>query len=635
MTQPGERELYRIGELTLDVDARLLTRAGELVPLPPKTFELFVELVRRAPGVVRRQELMDTVWAHELVNDEALTQRVMLLRRTLGDDPRKPRFIASAPRWGYRLVAPVERVATQATPPPAPAQSPRDDTQVARLEVGKAISGRWYRWPVWAAVALAAAVVIASVFYLLLGHGRRAIESLAIAPFAAADSGTDTEVLCTGIPATLTATLAQVPDMRVIAASTMARYRGRTIDPQVIGRQLAVRAVLTGTLVQRGNVVAIDAELVDTEDGSRLWGAHFERPVADIFAVQDEISREIARGMRLRLTGEEQNRLARRSTENFEAYTLYLKGRYFWNKRNEKGFEDAIACFRAAIELDPAYALAYTGLADCYALEGSMEYGIAPPTAAMPKARAAAAKALELDPEQAEAHATLGLVLWEYDWKRNDAEHELRRAIQLSPGYATAHQWLAEVLAELGRADEAWREIQRAQEIDPLSLTIATDLGLLSYYQRDYERAVTYLQAVLGMDPAFTQASLALGLTYLQQGEDAKAVDVLQAADRSVGGAPSTMAALGFACARAGRTAEAHALLDALLVASREHYVPSYYIAALHLGLGDRDRAFEWLDRACTERCDMLGTLKVEPGFDPIRADPRFASLLRCVNLFE
>jgi DNA-binding winged helix-turn-helix (wHTH) protein/TolB-like protein/tetratricopeptide (TPR) repeat protein len=634
MVQAGERELYRVGDFTLDVDARLLTREGAVVPLPPKTFELFVELVRRAPGVVRRQELLDTVWAHELVNDEALTQRVMLLRRALGDDPKEPRFIASAPRWGYRLVASVERVAVQEAVPHAEAERRPDDARVTRLEAAIATTRRRDRWLIWATAVLAA-VIAGGGLYLLMGRGGRSIESLAIAPFAAASSGADTDVLCAGIPSTLTATLGQLPNLRVIAASTMARYRGGPIDPQKVGHQLGVRAVLTGTLAQRGQIIAIDTELVDVEDGSRLWGAHLERPVADIFAVQDEISREIAKGMRLRLTGEERDRLARRNTESVEAYTLYLKGRYFWNKRNEKGFDDAIACFHAAIELDPSYALAYTGLADCFALEGSMEYGIAPPNDAMPKARAAATKALEIDPEQAEAHASLGLVLWEYDWKRNDAERELRRAIELRPGYATAHQWLAELLAEQGRAEEALREIQRAQELDPLSLAIATDLGLLSYYQRDFEKAVTYLRAALAMDPNFHQASLALGLVYLQQGEHAKAVEVLRTANQAVGGAPSTMAALGFASALAGGTGEARALLDGLLAASKEQYIPSYYIAGIHLGLGERERAFEWLDRACTEHCSLLGTLNVDPVFDSIRGDPRFAALLRCVRLSD
>lgn len=634
MGQPGERELYRVGDLTLDVDGRLLTRGEELVQLPPKTFELFVELVRRAPGVVRRQELLDTVWAHEIVNDEALTQRVMLLRRALGDDPKEPRFIASAPRWGYRLVAPVERLAAQAATVTAPVERPADDSRVTRLEATIATTRRRDRRLAWAAGALV--VALAGVgLYLMIGRGGRSIDSLAIAPFAAAVAGADTEVLCSGIPATLTAAMGQLPNLRVIAAATMARYRGGPIDPQKVGRQLGVRAVLTGTLAQRGSVVAVDTELVDVTDGSRLWGAHLERPVADIFALEDEISREIAKGMRLRLTGAERNRLERRNTESVQAYTLYLKGRYFWNKRNEEGFDDAISCFRAAIDLDPAYALAYTGLADCFALEGSMEYGLAPPNDAMPKARAAAMKALELDPEQPEAHATLGLVLRQYDWKRADAERELRRAIELSAGYATAHQWLAELLAELGRADEAWREIQRAQELDPLSLTIATDLGWLSYYQRDYETAVQYLRGALAMDPGFGQAHLALGLTYLRTGDLDDAIGIFEGVNRLSSDSPPALAALGHAYAVAGRRQDSLAVLEKLQAISKQRFVPSYYIAGIYFGLGEHDRTFEWLNRACEERCGMLGSLKVDPVFDPLRSDPRFASLLRCVRLAD
>jgi TolB-like protein/Tfp pilus assembly protein PilF len=505
---------------------------------------------------------------------------------------------------------------------------------VTRLEATIATARRRDRRLAWAAGALV--VALAGIgLYLMIGRGGRSIDSLAIAPFAAAVAGADTEVLCSGIPATLTAAMGQLPNLRVIAAATMARYRGGPIDPQQVGRQLGVRAVLTGTLAQRGSVVAIDTELVDVADGSRLWGAHLERPVADIFALQDEISREIARGMRLRLTGAERNRLERRTTESVQAYTLYLKGRYFWNKRNEEGFDDAISCFRAAIDLDPAYALAYTGLADCFALEGSMEYGIAAPNDAMPRARAAAMKALELDPEQAEAHATLGLVLRQYDWERDDAERELRRAIELRPGYATAHQWLAELLAELGRADEAWREIQRAQELDPLSLTIATDLGWLSYYQRDYETAVQYLRAALALDPDFGQAHLALGLTYLRTGDLDDAIEIFEGVNRLSNDSPPTLAALGHAYAVAGRRQDALAVLEKLQAISRRRFVPSYYLAGIYFGLGDHDGAFEWLNRACDERCSMLGTLKVDPVFDPLRDDPRFAALLRCVRLAD
>ncbi len=634
MVEPGEHELYRVGDLTLDVDGRLLTRGGELVPLPPKTFELFVELVRRAPGVVRRQELLDTVWAHELVNDEALTQRVMLLRRALGDDPKEPRFIASAPRWGYRLVAPVERVAVRAAVPQASVEPRPDDSRVSWLEAAIATTRRRDRWLVWTTAALAAAV-IGGGLYLVIGQRHNSIDSLAIAPFSSTGAGSDAEFLCEGIPATLTATLGQLPNLRVIAASTMDRYKGARVDPQKVGRDLRVAAVLTGTLSQRGAAVVIDAELVNVKDGSHLWGTHLERPVADIFAVQDEISRDIAKGMRLSLTGEERTRLARRTTESVEAYTLYLKGRYFWNKRAEGGFKDAVGCFRHAIEIDPAYALAYSGLADCYALESAMEYGVVAPLEAMPKARAAAQKSLEIEPELAEAHASLGLVLWLFEFDRAAAEREFRRAIDLNPGYASAHQWYAEMLAEQGRVKEAGQEIQRAQELDPLSLAIATDLGLLNYYQRDYETAVQNLRAVLAMDPNFGQAHLALGLAYLSSGQPQKAIEVFEGVNRLAQDSPPALAALGYAYGVAGKKDKALTELDRLKSISTKRFVPSYYIAGIHLALGDRDLAFEWLGRACAERCSLLGTLKVDPVFDPLRADPRFAALMRCVHLAD
>ncbi|MGD1146851.1 MAG: winged helix-turn-helix domain-containing protein [Thermoanaerobaculaceae bacterium] len=500
-------DMYRVGDLTLDIEARLLTRAGTLVPLPPKTFELFVELVRRAPGVVRRQELLDTVWAHELVNDEALTQRVMLLRRALGDDPKEPKFIASAPRWGYRLVASVERIEATPSEPLASPQRKDGSGSSDRLRSLLATTRVRFRWLVWLSGALAVAVT--ALFGTLVLEGRRhAIDSLAIAPFHAAEgSGSEIEYLCDGIPATLDRTLrSALPGLRIIAESAMARYKGAQADPQKIRRDFGVRAVLTGTLLRRGDTLVIDAVLADAEDGTQLWDAHIERPVADILAIQGEISNEIVKGLRIRLSGKERTRLARRPTENVEAYTLYLKGRYFWNKRNEKGFEDAVACFKAAIDQDPAYALAYAGLADCYAIESTIEYGAAAANEAMPRARALATKALLIDADLAEAHASLGLVLWLYDWDRVAAERELRRAVELDRTCAAAYQWLAEMLAEQGRPEEAEREIRRALEVDPLSLVINADRGLFSYYERNYEQAVQFYRQTLAMDPSFAQA---------------------------------------------------------------------------------------------------------------------------------
>jgi len=634
MTDDAVHELYRVGDLTLDVAARLLKRGSELVPLPPKTFELLVELVRRAPGVVRRQELLDTVWAHELVNDEALTQRVMLLRRALQDDPKEPRFIASAPRWGYRIVAPVERVVEQPPGPPPAAPRPSEESTVTRLRALVATTRRRDRWLVWSTAALAAALVAGAV-YLWVAPRLGEVDSLAIVPFVGGDGGESTELLAQAIPESVTQALSQLRGVRVIAASTMARYRDARVDPQRVGREVGVRAVMTGTLLRQGEDLQVTAELVDVSDAKVLWSERYRRGAADVFAIQDEISQEIVKSLRLRLSPAARSRLARRTTGNVEAYELYIKGRYHWNKRDEPAFAEAIACFRRAIEKDPGYALAYSGLADCYALESATEYGIVEPAAAMPKARAAAQRALEIDPDLGEAHASLGLVLWLYDFDRDGAEREFRRAIALNPGYASAHQWYAEMLVELGRWKSARSEIARAGQLDPLSLAIATDLGLLAYYERDYQTAIRQYRSTLALEPSFGQAHLALGLAYLAAGQTADAVSIFEGIRRLAGDSPPALAALGYAYGIAGRRDDALALLGELQALARERFVLSYYVAGIHLGLGDHDQAFALLERACAERASELGTLKVDPVFDPLRKDARFQELLRCTRLTD
>jgi TolB-like protein/DNA-binding winged helix-turn-helix (wHTH) protein/Flp pilus assembly protein TadD len=639
MAEGSERESYTVGDLTLDVGARLLTRRGEIVPLPPKTFELFVELVRRAPGVVRRRELLDTVWAHELVNDEALTQRVMLLRRALQDDPKDPRFIASAPRWGYRLVAEVKRLAAPpATPaaeaPEAPPARRDDDSTVTRLRALVAATRRRNRALAWGLAGLAAAGA-AAAGYLWLAPGTGRLDSVAIVPFTSKGGSPDSEILCEAIPVSVTQALSRVPGLRVIAASTMTRFAGSKVDPQQVGHEVDAQAILTGTLLRRGDDLQVTAELVSAGDARILWSERYVRRSADIFAIQDEISQEIARSLKIKLSPAAMRHLARRSTENVEAYEQYVRGRYQWNKRAAPAFTEAIACFRRAIEIDPTYALAYSGLADCYALQSAAEYGIVEPAAAMPKARAAAERALEIDPQLGEAHASLGLVLWLFDFDRGAAEREFRRAIELSPGYASAHQWYAEMLAEGGRQAGARSEIARAGRLDPLSLAVATDLGLFAYFERDYETAIRQYRSTLALEPGFGQAHLALGLAYLAAGDSADAVQVFEGLRRLAPDSPPVLAALGYAYGRSGRRDAALGLAGELQAIARERFVLSYYLAAIPLGLGDRDRAFALLERACAERASELGTLKVDPVFDPLRDDPRFAALLRCARLAD
>jgi TolB-like protein/DNA-binding winged helix-turn-helix (wHTH) protein/Tfp pilus assembly protein PilF len=635
-------EVYAVGDVCLDVDARLLTRGGEVVPLPPKTFELLLVLVRRAPGVVTRQELLDTVWPREIVNDEALTQRLMLLRRVLGDDPRNPTYIASVPRWGYRLVAPVQRHepaghALLATPPadsavvpvppgdspPAPAAAPTA-AAVTRVTYGRG-SLAWLFAPV------AVGLLLVGVY---LARGQRPTsDSIAILPFVLGTADPGTDVLGDGVRETLTNSLGRLPSLKVIAASSMSRFKGAAADPQHVGRELGVRTVVTGRIVQQGDTLAVSAELVSVEDGAQLWGGSFVRPLSDLLVVQDDLAAQIALSLRPKLALAERDALRRRYTDDLVAYQLYMKGRYHWNKRSVQGFEDAIACFKQAIHEDPSYALAYAGLADCYALLGAAEYGAEEPREALPKARAAAQRALELDPRLAEAHASLGLVQRIFDWDRAGAERSLRRAIELAPSYASAHQWYGETLAELGRLRAAEGEIRRALELDPLSLVISADLGMLAYYARDYERATEYYRATLAMEPLFVPARLGLALAQSQIGDHEQALAALAEARTIAAGEPVVLAALAYVQARAGRLGEARATAAALAAAGARRYVSPYYLAAAPLGLGDSDAAFAWLGKAADARCSLLGSLAVDPAFDPLRKDPRFLELLRRAGL--
>jgi TolB-like protein/DNA-binding winged helix-turn-helix (wHTH) protein/Tfp pilus assembly protein PilF len=630
MNNTGTRELYRVGSLVVDVGDHLLTRDGGVVPLPPKTFDLLVSLVRRAPGAVSRQELIDTVWPHEIVNDEALTQRLMLLRRALGDDPKHPTYIASMPRWGYRVVAPVERLEAAAAAPPAGTngEPERPLAAPARPVTPRAFRARSVAWLLVAVVA----AVVATVGYLTRREAAP-IDSVAILPLVVEGGDADTAAIADGIREHVTNALARVPHLRVIAASTMVRFRSARPDPLKVGRELGVGAVVTGRLVRHGTTLSVNAELVAVTDGAQLWGGSLTRSLSDIFVVQDDLAAEIVQRLQPKLPTASRELLRTRYTDDVHAYRLYLKGRYYWGTRTVGGFDDAIACFKEAIAADPTYALAYAGLADCYALLGAAEYGAQPPREALPRARAAAARALELDPSLAEAHASLGLVQRIYDWDRAAAEGSLRRAIELAPGYASAHQWYGEMLAESGRSREAEGEIRRALDLDPLSLVINADLGLLAYYEGDFDRAGGHYRALLAMEPHFVPARLGLALTLTQQRNLAGALAELDEAARLAPDEPGVLATRGFVLGRAGRGAEAQAVAGALQRLATQRYVPAYYVGGVLLGAGDLDAAFAQFAKACEERCSLLGALRVDPVFDPVRADPRFAALERCADL--
>jgi serine/threonine-protein kinase len=455
------------------------------------------------------------------------------------------------------------------------------------------------------------------------------IDSLAVLPLANASADAGLEYLSDGITESLINTLSQLPQVKVLARATVFRYKGLQARPEDLRHELGVRAVLLGRVLQFGNNLVIKAELVDTFDGAHLWGEEYRRAADDIFAVQDEISREISEKLRLKLSGDEQKRLAKRYTENAEAYRLYLMGRFCLGKQTREGFDQALRHFRQAITLDPAYALAYAGLADTFYGLSSLHVA---PDEAMPQARGAAEKALELDDTLAEAHAALGLIKFYYDWDWAGAESSFKRAIELNPNYAEAQHRYGWLLGFSGRFDEAIAAIQRAGELDPLSLEITSDLGFSYFLSRDYQSALPHFQKALKGDPNSVWSHFFVGWTYAQTGDCEAAIAAYENA-RRIDDAPLLRAALAHLYATNGDVPLARDLLVEMLDLADKRHVSPYHFAVVHAALGNTDEAFRRLEEACAARSEALVWLKVDPRLDPLRPDPRFDSLMRRVGL--
>ena len=461
---------------------------------------------------------------------------------------------------------------------------------------------------------------------------RKTIDSLAVLPLANESGDSELEYLSDGITEGIINNLSQLPKLRVVPRSTVFRYKGRETDPQAIGRELNVRAVFAGRLLQLGGALIIKTELIDVEQESQLWGEQYRRQLTDIFDVEEEISREISGKLRLRLSGEEKKRLLKRYTDNTAAYHLYLKGRYYTNKRTEEWIKRGIDYFQQAIDRDPNYALAYAGLADAYAFLASSTGGL-PPRETYPKAKAAAEKALLIDDALAEAHTSLGFFHLMYDWNFKEAEREFKRAIKLNPGYANAHDGYGFLLKATARHDEAIRASREAKRLDPLSLFTNISLAWAYYFARDYARAVELGRKTLEMEPRFDFAYWIIGLSLAGQGMMDESINALNQAVILTGGGLTHEAHLGYAYALAGKREEALQMLAELEEMAKGKYVSAYYFAIIYLGLGDHEKMFHWLERAFEERAGFLAFIKVEPMFDPLRSEARFKDLLGRMNL--
>jgi TolB-like protein/Tfp pilus assembly protein PilF len=573
-------QIYEFADFRLDVAECLLLRRGEVVPITPKAFDVLVALVENSGRLLDKAELMKRLWPDTFVEEGTLARNVSDLRKSLGEGAAGRKFIETVPRRGYRFAAAVTRVRTERRSRPA-----------------------------------------------------TAINSLAVLPFANASTDAQAEYLCDGITESIIHTLSQLPQLRVRPRSTVFRYKGKDVDPQRVGEELEVRAVLTGRILHLGERLVIRTELIDVADGWQLWGGQFDREPADILHVQEEIASEISNKLHLNLSRENKRLLVKRYTNNIEAYNLYLKGRYWYNKRAPEMIRRSIDFFEQAIEEDPYYALAYAGLADSYSMLAWVTAGIRSPHEVTPKAKAAARRALQIDDTLSEAHVAMATILKVFDWDWTEAENEYRRAIECNPAYATAHHMYGIFLSFMGRFEESIVQIRIALDLEPLSLNINTGLAWPLYFSRRYDEAIEQCGRALDLDPNFGQAHLTLGLSYLGMGRYQEAIEALREAHRLSRGATIDATALARAYVAAGRRTEAEAILAELEKVSTERYVSSFDLANVHMALGRTDDAFTWLEKAYAEGATGLILLNVLPFYDQTRRDPRFVSLLRRVGL--
>jgi serine/threonine protein kinase/Tfp pilus assembly protein PilF len=465
----------------------------------------------------------------------------------------------------------------------------------------------------------------------LLGRtGPSRIDSIAVLPFDNVSKDSKAEYLSDGITESLINSLSQLPNLAVMSRNTVFRYKSQSMDPEKVGRDLGVRAILTGRLIQSGDDLMISVNLEDVQDKRQIWGAQYNRKLSNLVSVQEEIAGDIYGRLRPRLSGEENRLLSKRPTEDAEAYQLYLQGLFYWNKWTEADFKKAADYFTQAVQRDPRYALSYAGLADTYSLLGDSAY--LAPTEAWPKAKAAAMQALNIDDSLPEAHTSLGLVKEHYDWDWNGAEREFKRAIELNPNSATAHLWYGDFLANSGHLEEGMREMKRAQELDPMSLIINTMLGWQYYLSRQYDLAVDQLRKVLDLDQKFAPARRILEGVYSQMGNQKEAV-----AERekivSLSGSPELAASIEEVYSKSGYNGVLRSWLDGMMVISKYGYVSSYDIAQIYARMGEKDKTLTWLEKAYGEHDSGLVSLAVDPLFDNVRSDPRFRDLLKRLKL--
>jgi TolB-like protein/DNA-binding winged helix-turn-helix (wHTH) protein/Tfp pilus assembly protein PilF len=643
----------RFGVFEADMEAGELRKHGLRLKLSEQPFQILAMLVARPGEVVSREVLRERLWPSDTFVDfdHGLNNAVMRLREVLGDSSDHPRFIETLPRRGYRFIAPIELKGTLSESPKQEAAAGEKAPEVSNGS-GKNGSGNseallsntpgqpsrrvsLSRIAVLAAAVLAGSALISgiTVHYVNASKGKaNRSTSLVVLPLENLSGDKEQDYFADGMTDDLIANLAKIHSLRVISRSTAMAYKGTHKPLPQIATELNVDAVVEGTVMRVGNRVRITAELVQVSTDQHLWADTYESPIGDVLALQNRVSSAIVDEIRINLSKEDKERLAQKPSVSPEAYEDYLKGRYYWNKRSGDGFEKAIGYFEDATRKDPQYALAYAGLADCYGIIGATIYGRLPASEASPKAKAAAIRALEIDPSLAAAETSLATAKFNYDWDWAGASEGFRKAIQLDPSYSTAYQRYSLYLSAMGKFDDSFDQIKRARELEPLSISINTSLGWRLYLAREYDQAIAQLRDTLEMDPGSEWAHLNLGQAYEQKGQFGTAIEELQKALELSHSSPLTLSALAHAEALSGNHAAANKLLSQLEELSKKQYVSPYYVAIVYLGLGKNDVAMNWLEKAYNDRSNGLVFLRVEPELDPLRTNPRFTALQSRLN---
>jgi TolB-like protein/DNA-binding winged helix-turn-helix (wHTH) protein/Flp pilus assembly protein TadD len=629
----------QFGVFELDLRAGELRKHGTMVRLQEQPFQVLTMLLEHPGEVITREELQKKLWpADTFVDfDHGLNKAISKIREALSDSAVSPRFVETVARRGYRFLADVKAAGAPPVSAPELSTQPRPSLEapVHRDPAGEPAMPKHYRTLfVWKLSAVALLLLLASLTAWKLHPWNRpspVIRSLAVLPFESLSSDTSQDYFADGMTDELISSLGQISALRVISRTSVMVYKNARKPLPEIAHELNVDAVVEGTVLRSGDRVRITAQLIEASSDKHLWSQSYEGDLRDTLALQSKVASAIADQIQINLNPQEQAALKNTKVVNPEAYVSYLKGRFFWNKRTADSLKVALAYFNQAIDEDPKYAPAYSGLADTYALLGDWQYAVLAPKEALPKAKAAAIKALELDSSLGEAHNSLAFCMDGFDWDFDSAGKEFRRAIELNPSYATAHHWYAWHLSLFGKYDEAIAEMRKAENLDPLSLIINADLAELLSLAHSYDESIQQSRKTIEMDPNFALAHNHLGQAYLQKHMNDEAVAELQKAVQLSGGNATCIANLARAYVASGKRGEAEKLLSDLKKRSNPGHLLASEIAMIDVSLGDSEQAMSWLEKGYDERFNP-GVL-LRPGFDPLHSNPRFEDLVRRVGL--